>query len=80
MLDVWHPVAEEMLRSRAGGLDLGGQLQRAVTVARTAETATALLLAKKGRASRLGERSLGNIDPGASSARVIIEAIATSLG
>ena len=37
------------------------------------------MIATKGRASRLGERSLGHIDPGAASAVTILEAIKNSL-
>ena len=41
--------------------------------------ATASMVAAKGRAERLGERSLGHVDPGAASAAVVIEAMRKSL-
>ncbi|MCS7241531.1 DAK2 domain-containing protein, partial [Candidatus Caldatribacterium sp.] len=42
--------------------------------ARQGMESTKEMLAKKGRSSRLGERSLGHIDPGAASSYFIIEA------
>ena len=37
------------------------------------------MIATKGRASRLGERSLGHMDPGAASAVTVIEAMRDAL-
>jgi len=41
--------------------------------------ATEPMLARKGRASYLGERSVGHIDPGAASSALLFEALADSL-
>jgi dihydroxyacetone kinase-like protein len=37
------------------------------------------MIARKGRASYLGERSVGHIDPGAASAALMFSALATAL-
>ena len=37
------------------------------------------MIATKGRSARLGERSLGHIDPGAASAVIVIEAMRKAL-
>jgi dihydroxyacetone kinase-like protein len=42
--------------------------------------ATIPMLATKGRASYLGERSIGHRDPGATSAALLLRALADSLG
>jgi dihydroxyacetone kinase-like protein len=41
--------------------------------------ATMPMVARKGRASYLGERSAGHLDPGATSAALLMEAAATAL-
>jgi dihydroxyacetone kinase-like protein len=37
------------------------------------------MIARRGRASYLGERSVGHLDPGAASAALLVEALATAL-
>jgi len=54
-------------------------LARAIAVAREAAEATIPLVARKGRASYLGERSAGHKDPGAASSVLLLEALAKSL-
>ncbi len=56
--------------------DLAAATAAAAKAAREAATATAPLLAKKGRASYLGERSIGHQDPGANSAALLLETLA----
>ena len=51
----------------------------AATAAATGRDAAAPLVATKGRASYLGERSVGHIDPGAASTTLLFEALATAL-
>ena len=75
MLDVLVPVLET-LRSDAGRPDL---MQRVRTAASEAVERTAPMLATKGRASYLGPRSIGHIDPGARSSCVLLHAICTTL-
>ena len=75
MLDVLVPVLEA-LRSDAGRPDL---MRRVRTIASEAVERTAPMLATKGRASFLGPRSIGHIDPGARSSCVLVHAICTTL-
>ena len=72
MLDVLIPVAEAL---EAGTLE-------AAAIARTAHAAaeaTIPLKAVRGRASFLGDRSIGHMDPGARSSALLIEAIGSVL-
>ena len=69
MLDVLVPALDVLL---ADGPDLGERLREA---ARQAAVATVPMRAVRGRASFLGERSIGHMDPGARSSQLIIEAI-----
>jgi dihydroxyacetone kinase-like protein len=59
--------------------NLGECLNDALADARAGAEATKFMVARKGRASRLGERAIGHEDPGAASALVIIGAIAQAL-
>ncbi len=68
MLDVLAPAQEELA---AGGDDLCARLARR---AAAAADATIPLKAIKGRASFLGERSVGHMDPGARSSSLLIAA------
>jgi dihydroxyacetone kinase-like protein len=61
------------------GDSLEDAVARAATAAREASEATIPLIARKGRASYLGERSVGHKDPGAASSALLIEALAESL-
>jgi dihydroxyacetone kinase-like protein len=75
MLDVLVPVLQT-LRLDAGRPDL---MQRVRTAASEAVERTVAMLATKGRASYLGPRSVGHIDPGARSSCVLVHAICTTL-
>ena len=72
MLDAWLP-ALEALRA---GTSLPTALRAAAAAADAGRAATGPMLARKGRASYLGERSIGHIDPGASSTALIVRALA----
>jgi phosphoenolpyruvate---glycerone phosphotransferase subunit DhaL len=61
------------------GDTLEAALARAATAAREAAEATIPLVARKGRASYLGERSIGHKDPGAASSALLIEALADTV-
>ncbi len=54
---------------------IAAALDRAVAAAKTGADSTIPLVAKKGRASYLGERSAGHLDPGASSSVLMLEAL-----
>jgi dihydroxyacetone kinase-like protein len=73
MLDVLIPVQEEL---RSGG---PGLLNRVRQRASSAAEATIPMLARRGRASFLGERSIGHMDPGARSSELIVLAVCESL-
>ena len=61
------------------GGDLRGVLRAAADAAAQGRDATVPLQARKGRASYLGERSVGHQDPGATSATLLLEAAADAL-
>ena len=76
MLDAWIPAAEAATAAAAQGQDLQACLDAAVAAAAAGAEATKAMVASKGRASRLGDRSLGHMDPGAASAVTILEVFA----
>jgi dihydroxyacetone kinase-like protein len=71
MLDVLYPIAD--------ALDAGKSKAEILAVANDEVAATKDRKAVRGRASFLGDRSIGHIDPGARSSALIIEAIAGAL-
>ncbi|ALS28028.1 PTS-dependent dihydroxyacetone kinase, ADP-binding subunit DhaL [Paenibacillus sp. 32O-W] len=73
MVDAWYPAMKAMESGRAAGKDLAACLEDAVRAAEEGAKATAEMLSKKGRSSRLGERSVGHRDPGATSAYMILD-------
>jgi phosphoenolpyruvate---glycerone phosphotransferase subunit DhaL len=75
MLDVLFPVLET-LKTEAGNPDL---IKRVRATATEAAARTAPMQATKGRASFLGERSVGHVDPGARSSCVLLHAVCNSL-
>jgi phosphoenolpyruvate---glycerone phosphotransferase subunit DhaL len=70
MLDVFGPVLGVL---REGGDDLTARLK---ATARLAAEKTVPMKAIRGRASFLGERSIGHMDPGARSSALIVDAVA----
>jgi dihydroxyacetone kinase-like protein len=80
MLDALLPACDALEAAVAGGADLAEGLRAAVEAARTGRDATVPMVARKGRASYLGERSAGHLDPGATSSVLLLEAAATALG
>jgi phosphoenolpyruvate---glycerone phosphotransferase subunit DhaL len=75
MLDVLVPVWET-LQSQAIGADL---IDRVRTTAQEAAARTAPMQATKGRASYLGARSIGHVDPGARSSCLLLHAVCDTL-
>jgi phosphoenolpyruvate---glycerone phosphotransferase subunit DhaL len=75
MLDVLFPVLET-LKSQAASPDL---IARVRVTAREATARTAPMQATKGRASFLGPRSIGHVDPGARSSCVLVHAVCDTL-
>ncbi|MEV6410982.1 dihydroxyacetone kinase subunit DhaL [Kribbella sp. NPDC051718] len=79
MYDAWAPALEAYDSAVAGGADLGGALTAAAEAAAKGRDATTPLVARKGRASYLGERSAGHQDPGATSTTLLLESAARTL-
>ncbi|WP_127959211.1 dihydroxyacetone kinase subunit DhaL [Serratia microhaemolytica] len=77
MCDVWGPVVESLTHSLQQQLSVSQALQQAATRAEQAAQATITMQARKGRASYLGERSIGHQDPGATSAMLMMQTLAT---
>jgi phosphoenolpyruvate---glycerone phosphotransferase subunit DhaL len=79
MVDALSPALDSM----EAVIKSGGDLDAAVTAARDAAAAgrdaTVPLVARKGRASYLGERSAGHMDPGAASMSLLFDALADEL-
>jgi dihydroxyacetone kinase-like protein len=76
MLDAWHPALEALDAALADGEELGAALDRAEQAAEAGMKATIPLVARKGRASYLGERSRDHQDPGATSTHLLVKALA----
>jgi phosphoenolpyruvate---glycerone phosphotransferase subunit DhaL len=76
MLDAWHPALEALDAALAGGSDLGQALDQAERASEAGMKATIPLVARKGRASYLGERSRDHQDPGATSTHLLVKALA----
>ena len=76
MVDAWTPAVEaaEKVASKSG--DAAAVLAAAADAARVGSDATIPLVARKGRASYLGERSAGHRDPGAQSTALLLQAAA----
>jgi phosphoenolpyruvate---glycerone phosphotransferase subunit DhaL len=76
MLDAWLPAVEAARAGQAEGRPITDCLAAAVSAAQAGAEATKSMVASKGRASRLGERALGHMDPGAASAVIVLRAFA----
>ncbi len=73
MVDAWGPAIESMQTMFAGGSDTVSIVRAAATAAEQGMKDTIPIQAKKGRASYLGERSIGHQDPGATSSFLILK-------
>jgi len=76
MLDALVPAVEALEAAATAGAGLPDALRQAADAAEAGACATLPLLATKGRASYLGERSIGHLDPGAVSSTLLLEALA----
>jgi len=75
MLDAWIPATEAAAAARDRQAGVSAMWDEIVEAADAGARSTRSMVATRGRAARLGERSLGHIDPGAASAVVIIKAM-----
>jgi dihydroxyacetone kinase-like protein len=79
MFDAWAPAMDAMRASLEQGSDTITALDQAVVAAEQGMKDTIPLQAKKGRASYLGERSIGHQDPGATSSYLMLNALLETL-
>jgi dihydroxyacetone kinase-like protein len=79
MLDAVHPAAAAAQQAAAAGAGSAEVLAAAAAAAEAGAAATKDLVAKVGRASRLGERTLGHQDAGATSVAIIFRVAAAAL-
>ena len=75
MLDTLVPAGEALAAAIDAGLGLVDATERAAEAARTGRESTRGMVAQRGRASYLGERAVGHLDPGAVSSCLLIEAL-----
>ncbi|MEJ2149239.1 MAG: dihydroxyacetone kinase subunit DhaL [Chloroflexota bacterium] len=75
MYDALFPAVEALKASVENGDDTVEAMQKTVDAAEAGMKATIPLQARKGRASYLGERSIGHQDPGATSSYLILNAL-----
>jgi dihydroxyacetone kinase-like protein len=78
MLDALAPAIKALDEALDDGAGLAMALRKAAVAAEAGRDATVPMLARKGRASYLGQRSVGHQDPGATSAALLIAAAATA--
>jgi dihydroxyacetone kinase-like protein len=78
MLDALGPALEAL--REASGDDVAEGLSRAADAAREGMESTVPMVARKGRASYLGERSAGHQDPGATSSHLLLKTAAEAAG
>jgi phosphoenolpyruvate---glycerone phosphotransferase subunit DhaL len=78
MFDTLAPALDALDAALASGSGLDAALTEATVAAESGRDATESMVARKGRASYLGQRSVGHIDPGATSAAMLIAAAATA--
>jgi dihydroxyacetone kinase-like protein len=79
MVDSLAPAVRALDESLQGGASIADALATAQAAGEEGMHATVPLLAQKGRASYLGERSIGHQDPGATSTALILAALAQSV-
>lgn len=75
MCDVWWDVIAAARTSLENEETVSAALATMAQVAEAGVEKTIPMLAKKGRASYLGERSVGHADPGATSAKLMVQAL-----
>jgi dihydroxyacetone kinase len=79
MVDAWAPAADAALQAAGSGASTLEVIVQATAGAKHGMEKTADIAAKRGRSAKLGERSLGHIDPGAASSYLTLRAMADAL-
>jgi dihydroxyacetone kinase-like protein len=80
MVDALAPAVEALQRAQEDGAELPAALERSAEAAREGMEKTVPMVARKGRASYLGERSAGHQDPGATSSYLLLQAAVDTVG
>ena len=75
MCDAWWPALAALQQAQQQELPLNEALDKAVAAAAAGTEATIQMQARKGRASYLGERSIGHQDAGATSTLLLLTAL-----
>jgi dihydroxyacetone kinase-like protein len=76
MIDALVPARDALRHALAGGASFHEALERSAAAAEEGMRGTIPLVARKGRASYLGERSAGHQDPGATSSHLLVRTAA----
>lgn len=79
MVDALDPAIDALSASVASGASAADAVTAAAEAAQKGSDATEPLVARKGRASYLGERSAGHIDPGSVSATILLRTMSEAL-
>lgn len=79
MVDALTPALDALREAVTNGTSLQDALHKSAEAARRGMEGTIPLVARKGRASYLGERSAGHQDPGATSSYLLLESAANHL-
>jgi len=80
MVDALTPAVLSLKESLNGNVPIGDALEKSASAAKKGMVDTIPLVARKGRASYLGERSAGHQDPGATSSYLILQVAADTWG
>ncbi len=79
MIDTLAPFIEAFGEAAGAGASLAEAWRGALSAAEEGWQSTQDMISKKGRSARLGERSRGHLDPGATSAFYVLRAVAEAL-
>jgi dihydroxyacetone kinase-like protein len=79
MFDAMSPAIDAFDSELASGAEIAASAAVAFAAAERGRDATKPLVARKGRASYLGDRSAGHLDPGATSTALLFQALSEGL-
>lgn len=79
MIDALDPAVTALTDAAASGASAAEATRAAAEAATLGRDSTEPLVARKGRASYLGERSAGHLDPGAASSAILLQTLADTL-
>ena len=75
ILDTLIPAKEALVKAIEAGMDTKEAFQKMLKAGEKGAEYTKIIKATKGRASYLGDRSIGHMDPGAASALILLRSI-----